>query len=126
MMLVKNNRPCLHSIPVIATGSTIQLSPGVNPVPDEEWAHVEAHPMIQLHFKLGDLEVVRSKANDDNPLKSLSPSKAIKVVGETYDPRVLAAWKAAEARKPVVEAIDLQLATIDEETKPKSTDAAAG
>jgi hypothetical protein len=114
MILVRNTRPRLHSIPVNGY-KTLQLSPGINQVPADAWKAAELSVSVKRSIDSGALEVKRPSeggkpVDGDNQLKTLSVVKALRLVADTFDERLLKAWRNVETRKPVQEALDAQYA----------------
>jgi hypothetical protein len=112
MILVKNNQARLLSIP-IARGRTLQLKPGVNQIEeDRHWAIALLIRLVKILLDNGDLEVL-----EEGTLKDLSLAKAIKLIADTFDEKLLKLWRKSEARKAVSEALDKQLQAMLEAVK---------
>ncbi len=126
MVFVKNTRPRLHSIPV-AGFKTLQLVPGINQLDERAWSVALEHESVKRALDAGDLEVESKRGADtDNPLKGLAPSKAVRLVGETFDERLLRSWRVVELRGPVLSAIDAQLGAMAAMLKKENGDDALG
>lgn len=94
--------------------------PGNNAVPDEKWAKIKKHPLIQNYMDSGTLrEVVATDV--EHGLRDLKEPEAIRVIKETYDNRLLKAWNEKEKRAKISKAIETQLADIEAKTKKEKS-----
>jgi hypothetical protein len=88
---------------------TLKVLPGINGYTPEqlseaEWKKVSAYPAIKAHLDDGNLEVIELP-----DLLKLKEPQAKAAVTECIDTALLAAWRRADNRSPIHEAIDKQL-----------------
>lgn len=141
MKLIKSNKASLIA------GAGLRLVPGINQVKDETWANALNTRAIQQMLKDKVLEDVTPKElqqaaplapkelkqaapladeaeGNKSALKAVGQNKAIELVKETLDLRLLEEWAALEDRVKVKSAIATQIAKIRKETKPPKKDEA--
>lgn len=145
-VLVKWNKPNVWSIATgIGDGSVVQLVPGVNHVPVDQWDLIKNHPEIKARQELdyidpeqgkvkmlvlvkptvkieGDEPLSESKKEEKEVAEGLSDlnvDDARKLVRETYNTQVLRDWAEDEARGTVLKQIEKQLEKIEKEREKK-------
>ncbi len=91
------------------------LLPGVNELDEAEWTKAEQNPIVKHYIKTGVFKVNRQAAD----ITALSPKEALELVKATFDRGLLEKWVEAEKRKPVLDAIGVQLDSIE---VPKSSE----
>lgn len=87
----------------------LRLIPGVNRVDRSLWEKVESSKFVK-RYREHDLLVV---LDDKTELSAMAVTRAISVVAGTLDRDILESWKHKETRKPVLDAIDRQMDTLD-------------
>lgn len=111
-----------------------RLIPGVNDIPQAEWeAALKLYPRLKHFVDAGDIETMDKSGNvrDDDAkqpgapleaadLSKLNDKKAIALVKETVDERLLNIWYESEKRKPVVMAIEGQFEAIAKSGEPEA------
>ncbi|TDX48280.1 hypothetical protein [Orenia marismortui] len=98
---------------VIKHVGDVSLNIGANVVKEEEWAKVKKHPVVKGWLDMGTVEVEEGDLSDINEIKPIS--KAVEVIESTFDEKQLLEWKEQADRKGVKEAIDKQIAYLNEE-----------
>ena len=113
-MIIQFDRPTVMTVHKISGGTPVRFLPGANEIEETDWAEIQKDPTIKGMCEEGTLKVLSSKGGGDTqlPLKD-----AEKVIAQTFDIQLLEKWKATEKRKPIVAAIEKQLAMIEEKTK---------
>lgn len=91
---------------------TVVLMPGANKVSEETAKAMKAHPVIKAMIEDGLLEFPEG-VSEDSGVAKLSPSDAVALVEATVDAELLKSWKS-DKRKPVLAAIEKQLAKLAE------------
>lgn len=109
--VIKNERARIIACPGKEFDSLIVLVPGVNVLSFDDARIVVNNPVMQKMFEANDLTVLETGTEDEENLdiKMLSVANALELVRDTYDHKLLAAWKEKENRKPVLSAITGQL-----------------
>lgn len=109
MIIVKYNKPKIYRVTLDdgpnITQNWLTLKPGANEVDESRWAKAEIHPHVIQKIEDGEIEII--KANVDS-IKDLSPQKAIDVVKNTFDYKLLKKWSLEETRTKVKSEIDIQ------------------
>ncbi len=110
-------------------GAILRLLPGLNRVPADLWKQVtegdKPGSMLNQHLANDLVVVLEDKAD----IKALPVTRAVELVGGTYDKALLKAWEEGEDRPPVIEAIGAQLDKLDgskEEPEPETQPATGG
>jgi hypothetical protein len=114
----------------VQLGALVDIPPGVKPIDVSMWNVLKAHPVVKLLLKeriapsfapeqdarmVGRYKLVEGpEVADTNPLESMKPTDALKVVQETLDTATLDEWLLAEKREGVRKAITKQMALINE------------
>lgn len=109
MVIVKYNKPKIYRV-TINDGPKVKqnwltLKPGNNEVEESRWEKAEQHPHVISKIEDGEIEIV--KTNIDS-IKDLAPQKAIDVVKNTFDYKLLKKWSMEETRNKVKVEIDNQ------------------
>lgn len=97
----------------------MQLIPGINKVDEKVWAEAQKFPKTKWLMENEHLEVVEGEggkkleASADESLASLSEKKAVKLVEETFEMRLLEQWKKTEKRNKVLDALDARMDEIN-------------
>ncbi len=117
-MLIKYNKPNLRGL------GDITLTPGLNDVPAEKWA-VAVKTFGKNLQRLLDMGVIEIEEHDGQPLEAadlarLPERKAVKLVKDTVDERLLMRWHDGEERKLVVTAIEAQLEVLAKAGEPET------
>lgn len=125
---VKNNSPRLHQFGLRSKGpdgklrpeidTFINLTPGVNEIDAALWERaMDQHNLLNQHLlPTKEIEVIESKKDVD--FAAMQPKLALRLVEETYDPRLLNRWLNDEVRPAVAQKIRDQLKTLDSQTTP--------
>lgn len=90
----------------------VTLMPGANSVRESLAKKMQAHMVIKVMIDEGTLEFPEMEQKDG--VSKLSPADAIELVKSTVDADLLASWAKADKRKPVLSAIEKQLADLAE------------
>ncbi len=95
-------------------GTEIRLRFGTNEVDAEEWERVavgtDSAPPIRLVAHYVDKGTMKVRAEDTSSgnLKNVPEKEACAIVGDCYDPALLAAWDVSETRVAVKRALVAQ------------------
>jgi len=124
-MLLKYNRPNVHTIPSHDGRRSYTLRPGWNQIPKDHWESLKKDPELnrfveerilevsdfKKESKRGSKTVSKSVGHDDAPiiLKELKESEAIRLVKDTFDREQLQVWLDAETRTKVKRALEKQI-----------------
>lgn len=115
-MLIHYDRPNVLNFPKLGANGQpdyVRFVPGVNEVDSDVWAQMQKDPTIKRMLEDG---VLKEKSKSET-FKKLPAQGAEKVIAQTYDIGLLTKWKAEETRRPVISAIDKQLAMVEAKTK---------
>jgi len=85
------------------------LLPGLNEVDAEAWEQAEKIPLVQHYLESGVFKVTRSAPE----IGKYQQREALDLVRRTVDRSLLEKWASADRRRPVQDAIDLQLKSIE-------------
>ncbi len=85
------------------------LLPGLNEVDEAAWAEAEKIELVKHYMETGVFKVTRSAPE----IGKYQQREALDLVKRTVDKALLEKWAASERRRPVQDAIDLQLKTIE-------------
>lgn len=114
------------------------LVPGINDIPDEEWAALKENPTIKRFLEEDDdghcVLVVKTQPKKGDKtagkggetpdlLNEMTADQARKIVRQTLNKPLLERWKEADSRNTVIKIIDKQLAKLVVK-KTKTKDAA--
>jgi hypothetical protein len=131
-MLVKYKK-----LNTVAFGN-VRLIPGTNDVPQKDWeAALKLYPLVRHLVDAGEIETFDKSGNvrDDDAstpaskaqpplevedLSKLAEKKAVAMVKDTVDERLLNAWYQTEKRKAVIVAIEGQFETIAKAAEPEA------
>lgn len=91
---------------------SVTLMPGANEVAEAIAKTMMEHPIIKIMIGEGTLEFL-SNEKEEFDLEKLSNGDAIALVKSTVFEDLLKDWKKLEKRKPVLKAIDEQLALLE-------------
>lgn len=92
----------------------VTVVPGANQLEDAAWKKFSSNPLMKKLIDRGEIEAM-GKAQST---KDMNADKAIVLVEDTFNVSLLNEWKAAEDRKTVLEAIQLQLEKIQGQGDP--------
>jgi len=131
-MIVKFEKPTCGCCPLSAHGygsrkaneRAITLIPGVNVLTTAQYDEVKDRKVFKHRVETGTYRVDTKITGDS--ISGLDESDAKSLVGETLDRNILRKWLVEEQRKPVREAIDIQLERVKPEVKPQKTGSGAG
>jgi len=111
-VVLNNSKTHLISLPL----ELGQIVPGNNVLSDDVWAKAKEFKLIKIFLEQGDL-TVKEQVQGEFPLRELSQSKAIRLVSDTFNTRLLSSWYKLETRKNILDSIERQLELIDLQTK---------
>jgi hypothetical protein len=103
--LVEYTRPNFHNV-----GDLFILKPGINEVPEDLWQKAQEIELVRIMVDEEILKPGEGPAPAD--LSKLKPAAAATLVKKTVDRELLERWFDAEKRKPVLEAIGVQIDAI--------------
>lgn len=93
----------------------VTMLPGISEISDEDWERVKAHKTIQ--HRIDEEELIE---RDSKPLFKRPEKEALRLVKQTVDSKLLAAWQKEDSRETVKKAILTQLDSLkitDEDRK---------
>lgn len=85
------------------------LLPGLNEVDEAAWAEAEKIELVKHYIESGVFKVTRQAPE----IGKYQQRDALDLVKRTVDKPLLEKWASAEKRRPVVDAIELQLKAIE-------------
>lgn len=109
-MLIMHNRDGLHH------AGDLKLMPGLNEVDPDAWDAVKDLPAFAALLDDGTIEVLESKGGKQlkpKDIANIDEKKALELVSDTVDKKLLKEMQKYEKRAAVLEAIDEQLVLID-------------
>lgn len=108
--------------PVVSPHKLVMLRPGLNLIPDADWAEVKRNRNFKSFVRPGTARGMDGIAIKGRPaieeieevrkLASFDDDAAVSMVEETVSPELLDQWKAADTRLPVKNAIDKRMLEI--------------
>lgn len=131
-MIVKFEKPACGCCPLSSHGygsrnakePTITLVPGVNVLSAAQYEALKDRKIFKHRVDTGTYRVNEKITGES--ITGLDEADAKSLVGETLDRAILRKWLVDEQRKPVREAIDLQLERVSPAVKPPKTGTGAG
>lgn len=97
---------------------TLEIKPGVHPIPDEDAAWLQQHPDYQRFVDMGALTLSGEAAKPGeaappgDDLKEMNTDEALEVIKASSDVAELERWDAADARKTVSRSIKERIAEL--------------
>jgi hypothetical protein len=85
------------------------LLPGLNEVDEAAWEQAEKIELVKHYLSTGALKVTRSAPE----IGKYQQREALDLVKRTVDRSLLEKWSSAERRRPVLDAIELQMKNIE-------------
>ena len=114
-MLVQNKEKRVLGPPAGGEGNEpVVLKPGINDVPDDVWARCRNSKFVKQRMDCDEPTLVEVGAAPDKGLAGMDMIRALEVVKGTLDLAMLHEWVEGEKRKKVKDAVQRQIALLEE------------